>query len=97
MQGFGAASLSTIMQMVANGYGVTLLPEICVDVEARDNRIALTRFAEPEPQREIGLVWRRSSPRRSDFVALGRLLVSGISPHAKPAKPLLDEPQAAAR
>lgn len=76
MSGFGAASLSTIMQMVANGYGVTLLPEMCVTVEARDDRIALSRFAAPEPQREIGLVWRRSSPRRSDFEALGRLLMS---------------------
>jgi LysR family hydrogen peroxide-inducible transcriptional activator len=76
MSGFGAASLSTIMQMVANGYGVTLLPEMCVTIEARDERIALSRFAAPEPQREIGLVWRRSSPRRADFEALGRLLVS---------------------
>ncbi|MCX5497172.1 LysR substrate-binding domain-containing protein [Kaistia dalseonensis] len=79
LNGFGAASLSTIMQMVANGYGVTLLPEICVDIEARDKRIALTRFASPEPQREIGLVWRRSSPRRGDFAALGELLVEGMS------------------
>ncbi|MFI5411506.1 hydrogen peroxide-inducible genes activator [Kaistia sp. UC242_56] len=79
MNGFGAASLSTIMQMVANGYGVTLLPEMCVPIEARDERIALSRFSAPEPQREIGLVWRRSSPRRADFEALGRLLVKAAS------------------
>jgi LysR family hydrogen peroxide-inducible transcriptional activator len=78
VSGFGAASLSTIMQMVANGYGVTLLPEICIDIEARDQRIALTRFAAPEPQREIGLVWRRSSPRRADYEALGKLLVEAM-------------------
>jgi len=84
VSGFGAASLSTIMQMVANGYGVTLLPEMCVAVEARDARIALSRFGAPEPQREIGLVWRRSSPRRGDFEALGHLLM-------KAARPTLDD------
>ena len=80
---FGSASLATIMQMVANGYGVTLLPEICVDVEARDPRIALSRFAAPEPRREIGIVWRRSSPRRGDFEALGDLVVEAMA--ARPA------------
>ncbi|MCX5515904.1 LysR family transcriptional regulator [Kaistia algarum] len=78
MSGFGAASLSTIMQMVANGYGVTLLPEICVEIEARDKRIALTRFAAPEPSRDIGLVWRASSSRQHDFNAFGDLLTQTI-------------------
>jgi len=76
--GFGSASLATIMQMVANGYGVTLLPEICVEIEARDPRIALARFAEPEPKREIGLVWRRSSPRSADFAAFGDLVIEAM-------------------
>src|SRR5579872_5833808 len=39
--GLGATSLATVMQMVANGYGVTLLPEVAVDAEARDNRVKL--------------------------------------------------------
>ena len=33
----GATSLATVMQMVANGYGVTLVPEVAVDVEVRDS------------------------------------------------------------
>jgi LysR family hydrogen peroxide-inducible transcriptional activator len=84
MAGFGSASLATIMQMVANGYGVTLLPEMCVDVEARDPRIALSRFAAPEPHRVIGLVWRRSSPRRADFEAFGRLAMQAIGGRTGP-------------
>ncbi|BCP54472.1 LysR family transcriptional regulator [Kaistia sp. 32K] len=88
MSGFGAASLSTIMQMVANGYGVTLLPEMCVAIEARDERIALARFSTPEPEREIGLVWRRSSPRRADFEALGRLLVTAAGADEAPKAPM---------
>ena len=43
----GATSLATVMQMVANGYGITLVPRVAVDVEVRDERVKLLRFAEP--------------------------------------------------
>jgi LysR family hydrogen peroxide-inducible transcriptional activator len=69
--GLGATSLATVMQMVANGYGVTLVPEVAVDVEVRDPRIRLLRFAPPQPVRTVGLAWRRTSPRKQDFAALG--------------------------
>jgi hypothetical protein len=50
--------------LVANGYGVTLLPEMAVPFEAgRSKHIAVHRFAEPQPRRTVGLAWRRSSPR----------------------------------
>jgi LysR family hydrogen peroxide-inducible transcriptional activator len=75
----GAASLATIMQMVANGYGVTLLPQVAVDAEVRDERIKLLRFAAPAPSRTIGLAFRRTSPRKEDFVALGRLVVEALA------------------
>jgi LysR family hydrogen peroxide-inducible transcriptional activator len=70
----GATSLATVMQMVANGYGITLLPRVAVDVELRDERVKLLRFAEPEPGRTVGLAWRRTSPRKVDFAALGQLI-----------------------
>ncbi|MCY1705535.1 LysR substrate-binding domain-containing protein [Pannonibacter sp. SL95] len=76
---FGATSLATVMQMVAAGYGVTLLPEICTDVEVRDDRVALLRFADPQPKRMVGLVWRRSSPRRQDFETLRQTLASPLA------------------
>jgi LysR family hydrogen peroxide-inducible transcriptional activator len=69
-----STSLATVMQMVANGYGVTLLPEIAAGVEARDARIKLVRFAAPAPGRTIGLAWRKTSPRRKDFAALGDII-----------------------
>lgn len=69
--GLGATSLTTVMQMVANGYGVTLVPEVAIDAELRDPRVKLLRFSEPEPGRAIGLAWRRTSPRGNDFAALG--------------------------
>lgn len=71
---FGASSLSTLVQMVANGLGLTLLPEISVGVETRHGDIRLMRFVEPEPSRVVGLAWRSTSPRREDFVAFGALI-----------------------
>lgn len=70
----GATSLATVIQMVANGYGVTLVPEVAIDAEAHDERVKLLRFAEPQPGRTIGLAWRRTSPRRKDFEALGEIV-----------------------
>jgi LysR family transcriptional regulator, hydrogen peroxide-inducible genes activator len=71
---FGASSLSTIVEMVSAGMGITLLPEICLAVESRNRDIKLIRFAEPEPRRSLGLAWRRSSPRGDDFKALAALV-----------------------
>jgi LysR family hydrogen peroxide-inducible transcriptional activator len=76
--GLGATSLTTVMQMVANGYGVTLVPEVAIDVEVRDERVKLLRFAPPQPGRTIGLAWRRTSPRKADFVALGRIFAEAL-------------------
>jgi LysR family hydrogen peroxide-inducible transcriptional activator len=76
--GLGATSLATVMQMVANGYGVTLVPQIAVDVEVRDERVKLLRFAPPQPGRTVGLAWRRTSPRKVDFIALGRLVTEAL-------------------
>ncbi|MBD9555468.1 hydrogen peroxide-inducible genes activator [Ensifer sp. ENS03] len=67
---FGATSMTTLLQMVANGMGMTLIPEIAIATEAARNSIRIVPFAAPEPAREIGLIWRRSSPRERDMEAL---------------------------
>jgi LysR family transcriptional regulator, hydrogen peroxide-inducible genes activator len=72
---FGASSLSTIVQMVSNGLGLTLLPELSLELETKRAAIRLMRFTNPEPQRIIGLAWRETSPRKRDFLALGDLIV----------------------
>ena len=85
--GLGATSLTTVMQMVANGYGVTLVPEVAIDVEVRDERVKLLRFAPPLPGRTIGLGWRHSSPRKVDFVALGQVITETLgSAKGEPAQ-----------
>jgi LysR family transcriptional regulator, hydrogen peroxide-inducible genes activator len=74
-ESFGASSLATIVQMVANGYGITLLPEMAIASEVHSGGdIRLLRFRAPEPKREIGLAWRKTSPRKRDFIQFAELL-----------------------
>jgi LysR family hydrogen peroxide-inducible transcriptional activator len=74
-ESFGASSLATIVQMVANGYGVTLLPEMAIASEVhRREDIRLLHFPTPEPKRAIGLAWRKTSPRKTDFMQFADLL-----------------------
>jgi LysR family hydrogen peroxide-inducible transcriptional activator len=77
---FAASSLSTVMQMVASGYGVTLIPQIAADVEQRDARIKFLRLENPQPGRSIGLAFRRTSPRKADFAALGDVVKASVGP-----------------
>ncbi len=58
---FRATSLSTLVQMVAAGAGVTLLPALAVPTEVRRAPLRLRRFKPPTPGRSIGLAWRRHS------------------------------------
>ncbi len=66
------------MQMVASGYGVTLIPQIAADVERRDDRVKLLRLKNPQPGRSIGLAFRRTSPRKADFAALGEVVKESV-------------------
>jgi len=75
MSRFGATSLTTVLQMVAGGYGRTLIPEMAIPAEVASNsRLKLMRFAEPQPARTIGLAWRRTATRKGQFRHLGELL-----------------------
>jgi LysR family hydrogen peroxide-inducible transcriptional activator len=71
LRSYGATSLSTLVQLVANEQGITLLPQLFVTAEARaDPRVKLLRFADPEPSRTIGLAWRRSASIERDVDAI---------------------------
>ena len=56
------SSLSTLVQMVGAGVGVTLIPEMAVSVETRSARVSIARFDSPRPSRTIGMIWRKTSP-----------------------------------
>ncbi len=75
LRSFGATSLATIFHLVAAGHGITLVPELAIDIGIlSDPRLTLVRFAKPEPHRIVGVAWRRRSPRERDFAALAELL-----------------------
>ncbi|CAO5189719.1 putative hydrogen peroxide-inducible genes activator [Frankia sp. AiPs1] len=63
-----AASLSTIVQMVAGGLGLTLLPAAAIPVEVGEGRgLAVATFRRPAPHRRIGLAYRTTSARLAEW------------------------------
>ena len=66
--------------MVANGLGVTLLPESALAVELRaDTGLVARRFRKPAPQRTIGLAWRPGAARAGEYRLLGQTLAAALS------------------
>ncbi len=74
---FRASSLSTLVQMVATGAGITLLPESTLEVELSGNPALVALPLRPTRSRTIGLAWRRTSPRSDEFTQLAEVLAGG--------------------
>lgn len=75
-ESFAATSLPTLIAMVAQGLGLTLLPDLAVEAGAtREQDVALTRLPGANP-RHIVLAWRRTSARVATFRAVGRCIVA---------------------
>ena len=72
---YQATSLTTIVQMVANGIGTTLLPKMATDAGiASGTDLVLRPFDEPDVGRQIGLMWRKKTPRKHEFSLLGEFI-----------------------
>lgn len=56
------SSLSTLVQMVGAGIGVTLIPEMAVGIETGSAPVSVARLRPPRPARRIGMVWRKTTP-----------------------------------
>jgi len=56
------SSLSTLVQMVGAGIGVTLIPEMAVPFETRSAPVSVARLPRPRPTRTVGMVWRKTNP-----------------------------------
>jgi LysR family transcriptional regulator, hydrogen peroxide-inducible genes activator len=65
-----ANSLSTLVQMVSAGIGVTLIPEMAVAVETRSASVSVARLKNPQPSRTVGMVWRKTSPLAKQLVQI---------------------------
>ena len=71
-----ATSLTTLIQMVEGGLGVTLLPRITLDAGIlKGTRLVARPFSSPAPSRMLALVARRTSPRRRDADLLAEFLI----------------------
>jgi LysR family transcriptional regulator, hydrogen peroxide-inducible genes activator len=87
---FEATSLPTLVQMVDNGLGTTLLPTLAVDAGLLLGTSLITRpLLTDEPARNIGLVWRRGTGRRQEFRLLAKELTQRAKVAAKSAGPSL--------
>ncbi|MFB9948450.1 LysR substrate-binding domain-containing protein [Rhizobium puerariae] len=64
------SSLSTLVQMVSAGIGITLIPEIAVPMEMRSAHVSISRFEPPRPSRTVGMIWRNSTPLVKQFLRI---------------------------
>jgi len=69
-----ASSLSTLVQMVSAGIGVTLIPEMAVAVETRSAAVSFARFKNPQPSRTIGMIWRKTSPLARQLLQISEVV-----------------------
>ena len=69
-----ANSLSTLVQMVSAGIGVTLIPEMAVPVETRSAQVSISRFQAPRPSRTIGMIWRNSTPLVTQLLQISEVV-----------------------
>ncbi|MFC7051226.1 hydrogen peroxide-inducible genes activator [Hansschlegelia quercus] len=74
-----ASSLSTLVQMVEAGLGVTLIPELAIPLETRSAAVSIAQFAEPRPTRTIGMVWRKSSPLAARFTEIADFVGKSVA------------------
>jgi len=72
---YQASSLTTIVQMVANGIGITLLPKIAVDADiTAGTQLTVVPFDQSGVSRQLGLMWRKKTPRQTEFRLLGEFI-----------------------
>lgn len=84
-------SLHTLVQMVDNGLGLTFVPGMAIEAGLLQGTAVDTRPLRSEhPYRRIALIWRRSSPRESEFQMLAatlRRIAADLIPDLEPDKP----------
>jgi LysR family hydrogen peroxide-inducible transcriptional activator len=73
-EGLDGTSLSTLVQMVGAGLGVTLLPEMAIRVETRSAPVSIATFDAPSPSRTIGMIWRKTSPLTDQLFDIAELV-----------------------
>ncbi|MAB15366.1 hydrogen peroxide-inducible genes activator [Parvibaculum sp.] len=68
------SSLSTLVQMVGAGIGVTLIPQMAVPIETCSAPVSVARLGTPRPSRTIGMVWRKTNPLADQFENIAEIV-----------------------
>jgi LysR family hydrogen peroxide-inducible transcriptional activator len=76
---FGATSLTTLLQMVEHGMGLTLVPEIALDAECRNRDLKVVPFGDPAPSRRIMLYFSSHAANNADHRALADIVRQAAS------------------
>lgn len=84
--GLSATGLSTLVQMVGSGQGVTLLPQMAVAVENRRGQLAVRSFKAPAPTRSLILAWRKGSALKRPLDAVAGVLAQLFPVNRRAAK-----------
>jgi LysR family hydrogen peroxide-inducible transcriptional activator len=84
---YEGTSLDTLRQMVATGLGLSILPALYVRSEVARERLVMARpLEEPQPSRQIGMIWRRTafaSPAFEELAALIRDVLDREAPEVR--------------
>lgn len=73
-EGLDGTSLSTLVQMVGAGIGVTFVPEMAVAVETRSASVSVARFKKPRPSRTVGMIWRKKNPLAKQLLQISEIV-----------------------
>jgi LysR family hydrogen peroxide-inducible transcriptional activator len=84
------SSLSTLVQMVGAGIGVTLIPDMAVPIETRSASVSVVRLPSPRPSRTIGMVWRKTNPLADQLKDIAQMVRQTCQPDANPDPSILE-------
>ncbi|HVM84253.1 MAG TPA: LysR substrate-binding domain-containing protein, partial [Candidatus Binatia bacterium] len=77
-------SLHTLVEMAANGLGVTLIPDMALQAKLlKGSELVARPVAGGKPGRRVGLIWRKTSAREKEFRLLGQAIKDAYQPAAK--------------
>lgn len=79
-EGLDGSSLSTLVQLVGAGIGVTLIPDMAVGVETQSAAVSVARFNGTQPKRTIGMIWRKTSPLADQFHEIAGIVAQAAKP-----------------
>lgn len=92
LPGVTTSTIATMVEIVAVGYGITLLPESALSRARKVTRLAVARFGAPVPHRDVALVARVGSARVEEFERLAQIIRDAVRRSRMPVEVLETSP-----